>query len=116
MMDIQPVFGLDQLLKVETSWLLREDIRDQYQQACVALQVEDPQVDARNTFYVFGMRACDATYIGLAQKPCQDRFGWQAENCSVTAALGGQTLCFMDTLRDSERQRFIDTTQSERRR
>ena len=139
MMDLQAALGIHQLRRIETSWLRREQIWNQYQQAFGDLPIERP-ADAdshmRHAYHLYTIRVdreqagisrdefIDAMsrsgigvgvhYLNLASHPhYQQRFGWRPGDFPIAQQTGDRTvsLPLSSKLTDDEVERVIRTTE-----
>lgn len=137
MMDLQAAIGLHQLARVESSWLRRRDIWDQYMIAFGDLRIglpAPPEAHSRHAYHLFTIDVDEATcgmtrdtfldamnsarigtgvhYLSLPEhRYYQERFGWETEAFPAAARVGRSTvsLPLSPKLSDADVERIIAT-------
>ena len=136
MMDLQAAIGIHQLQRVESNWLRREEIWQQYNEAFAGLPVTLPaqtEPDTRHAYHLYTMLIDEARagvsrnefldemtannvgvgvhYLSVPEHPVyQDRFGWQPEDYPNAMRIGRQTVSvpLSAGLTDAEVSRVIE--------
>lgn len=139
MMDLQAAIGIPQLARVDQSWIIRQQIWQQYQQAFADLPVQlplEPQADTRHGYHLYTLildpersplsrdQLLDAMtkrgigvgvhYMSLPEHSFyQQKFGWQPQQCPHAMFAGRQiiSLPISAKLTAIELQRVISAVQ-----
>ena len=139
MMDLQAALGIYQLQRVESNWLRREEIWQQYNEAFAGLPVAMPAETEPNTRHAYHLytilidEACAGIsrdefldemtannvgvgvhYLSVPEHPVyQDKFGWQPDDYPNAMRIGRQTvsLPLSAGLTDAEVSRVIEVVQ-----
>jgi dTDP-4-amino-4,6-dideoxygalactose transaminase len=139
MMDLQAAIGIPQLARVDQSWIIRQQIWQQYQQAFADLPVQlplEPQADTRHGYHLYTLildpersplsrdQLLDAMtkrgigvgvhYISLPEHSFyQQKFAWQPQQCPHAMFAGRQiiSLPISAKLTAIELQRVISAVQ-----
>ncbi len=139
MMDLQAALGIHQLQRVESNWLRREEIWQQYNQAFAGLPVTlpaAPEPDTRHAYHLYTILINDECagisrdefldemtansvgvgvhYLSVPEHPVyQEKFGWQPEDYPNAMRIGRQTvsLPLSAGLTDAEVSRVIEVVQ-----
>jgi dTDP-4-amino-4,6-dideoxygalactose transaminase len=140
MMDLQAALGIHQLQRVESNWLRREEIWQQYNEAFADLPVTLPvetEPDTRHAYHLYTvlidealagisrdefldeMTASDVGvgvhYLSVPEHPVyQDKFGWQPEDYPNAMRTGRQTvsLPLSAGLTDADVSRVIEVVRN----
>jgi len=136
MMDLQAALGIHQLRRVESNWLRREQVWQQYNEAFAGLPVTLPAETEANTRHAYHLYTIliDETrteinrdafldlmttknigagvhYLSVPEHPVyQDKFGWRPEDYPQAMRIGRQTvsLPLSAKLTDAEVARVIE--------
>jgi dTDP-4-amino-4,6-dideoxygalactose transaminase len=136
MMDLQAAIGIHQLQRVETNWLRREEIWQQYNEAFAGLPVTPPaapEPDTRHAYHLYTILIDDdgagisrdefldemtannvgvgVHYVSVPEHPIyREKFGWQPEDYPNAMRIGRQTvsLPLSAGLTDAEVSRVIE--------
>ena len=139
MMDLQAALGIQQLRRIETSWLRRREIWNRYQQALANLPVTlpaDPESETRHAYHLYTIRIDQSKaglsrddfiaamsrarigvgvhYLSLASHPhYQERFGWRPSDYPVAEEVGDTTvsLPLSSKLTDADVERIVETVE-----
>jgi dTDP-4-amino-4,6-dideoxygalactose transaminase len=136
MMDLQAALGIHQLQRVESNWLRREEIWQQYNQAFAGLPFTlpaAPEPNTRHAYHLYTILIDDERagisrdgfldemtannvgvgvhYLSVPEHPVyQEKFGWQPEDYPNAMRIGRQTvsLPLSAGLTDAEVSRVIE--------
>ena len=118
MMDLQAALGIHQLRRVESNWLRREEIWQQYNDAFADLPIglpAEPEPETRHAYHLYtilidearaginrdefleAMTASDVGvgvhYLSVPEHPVyQEKFGWRPEDYPGATLIGRQTV------------------------
>jgi dTDP-4-amino-4,6-dideoxygalactose transaminase len=139
MMDLQAALGIHQLQRVESNWLRREGIWQQYNEAFAGLPLglpAAPEANTRHAYHLYTILIDEARagisrdefldemtansvgagvhYLSVPEHPVyQDRFGWQPNDYPNAMRIGRQTISLPLSagLTDTEVARVIEVVQ-----